>query len=218
LTPSAPGKARWRLGRIGWLVLIALAFVELWHPFIWISLPVAGHVSDAKTQLPVAGAVVAANWSLRGVLSDAPVAQLKVQEAKTDVQGNFVLRGWVGLHFGVATAPGKIPEIWAVRAGYLPARGGNNLIWGRDAYPLIYTAAQHLQLRPARDASISDYGSGISELTMHYASVFASDPCARAKLPGLLAQLRMIRTDLASHHGPSGGAYIEAASDSAGCH
>jgi len=186
------------LRRKWWLIPLVLAVAELWHPWVWVSLPVKGHVTDAKTHHPIAGAVIAGNWSLRGPFSDNPVAHLKLAETVSDVHGAFVLPGWIAAHIGYEYLPGRVPELWVLRRGYVGVRAGNRGVLASDARPIITTPEQNIELVSAADVPLGSYRDEVQSVMWTLVTEFTSTHCALLRLPLLLGEWGALRTDLAA--------------------
>jgi hypothetical protein len=217
LTDLSQPKKWWTRRRKWSVLLIALALTEVWYPWLWISLPVVGRVTDSRTHQPIAGAVIAGTWSVLGFRSDLPIALLKVKETVSDPTGAFVLPGWITLHVGPGYVPGSAPDLWVFRRGYLPARAGNRDVLMQGALPVIRTPTQNVELRPVSAVSLEDYRSEISSVAQLYLTNFMSDHCALLNFSRLLTELRAIRADFAAR-GMERAEFIDETIQGAHCH
>jgi len=120
--------SRWR--RMCGVALAAMVTTACGSPY-YTSAPIEAWVVDAETGAPIEGAVVTANWQLRGFTLDTGGSrnrQLEVMETTTDSTGKFRFPGFTKINFGLDELGDEDPRILIFKPGY--KYGG-----GKSSYP-----------------------------------------------------------------------------------
>jgi hypothetical protein len=106
------------------LCIVVYNFVTLFYR----AEPISGVVRDAATGQPLAGAVVAINWSSQIPGFHSPNSKyFEDQEAVTDAQGRYTIPGWwiKFLPRAFASISTEEPTLLVYKYGYLPLRMRN---------------------------------------------------------------------------------------------
>lgn len=173
------------------------------YPRVWISLPIKARIVDDRTGTPIAGAVVVASWTVRGVWERYPVALLAVEEAVSAPDGTFRIDGWgPRFHFGSGRADGSEPQLRLIARGYEPL-----LVHCLSTLPqefgFIQYAPTHVQMHVtdvfalrAADTRSADYDRRVADFIASVNRPISMPMCRTWPLPYAEAVVRMIDDDL----------------------
>jgi hypothetical protein len=176
-------------------LVVALVALELAFPFVWISQPIQGRVTERTSGKPVDGAVVMARWPVKA-LEGAVVGQLEVSEVVTDAAGRFTIPGW-GPRFwlGWGRLRQDVPQVWVLHRAYMPQPARNEAAGYGDAGMFLHAKLRDPELAPAADAAAQS--QALDTLTQDIALAFSGSPCNFRRIPRLLKEIDVTRAQLA---------------------
>jgi hypothetical protein len=170
---------------------------------IWMSGPIEARVVDASTGQPVGGAVVLANWELKG-LEGWVVGQLALFEVVTDEQGVFRIPKWGPLfHTGGGTIRGISPEVRVFDRRYWPIMLRNSTgrpseetyLWTHFRKPRL--DGQTVRLQPF-DGTALEYANELQRrlLLQSVEFLYTGRQCEWRRAPRTIAALHGLRTEV----------------------
>lgn len=181
---------------IFWLVLAAvavLAYVLLINA--WWSIGATARVIDAETKQPIPGAIVLANWELKG-LEGWVLEQLEVHETLTSAEGRFSLPTlgprlrWHGM------VRADQPIVRVFHRGYLPAivRNRQKGTWGKLLrQPSIDD--QTIELQPFRGSPLQ-YVAELDRFAMSIGFLYSTGNCEWQRAPGTVLEMDGIKNEI----------------------
>ncbi len=177
-----------------WLVLIIGACIVLLILVIstefYSSDPIRGKVIDARTNLPVEGAIIAVDWLVVG-MEGSHAQQLAVQEAVTNKDGYFEIPGWGPklMKYGLYTVlRNNEPTLRIFKSEYVPIVQHNQVVGKQHRRMLnnleVTFNNKIFKLEPFQ-SSVKEYASKSRALEISMNSIYSamSRLCGWTSLP-----------------------------------
>ena len=170
-------------------VLLVLVVVQMFWPFVWVSFPIYGRVVDARTQKGIPGAILVANWVLRGgIVETHGVGSLAVITVITDSSGQYRIPWWgPRFHFGLGSLEKDSLRIRVFSRGYMPIETTNRDEFSAHWSSSLRKGIADIPLVPVSVRS-ADYADALGRLGFSLSIDLLHAPCKwRDTIPFLKA-------------------------------
>ena len=177
-----------------------LSLLAIWvmTPSVWFSTEMQARVVTPGG-VPVAGAIVVANWNITGPWNGASLGQLEIAETVTDKDGQFRIPAWGPRFLSKGVIMIDQPTVRIFKPGFIPV-----IVDNYEGVPM--KAAEHnmvfrrqnqsIELTPFKGGLI-EYESTLIEFDRSLGIIYdGADGCYWKKTPRLLLSLQDLKMKL----------------------